>query len=435
MAGVAIIILVKDGSDDHEIHYADIGEYLSRKDKLDKLKEWHSISGVNLERIIPDEKNDWINQTDKKYDEYPSLNEDETAIFYERQLGVNTKRDKWVYSFSKEKLYENLETFISTYNSDVERTKNYSNPQEKLTNITLDEKEISWSDELKRLLVRGEIISFNSQNILTAQYRPFTKKHLYLDKKLVARPGRFKELFSDDNQIILTPGKSSRRGFSTLITNSVPDLNIMDAGAQGYYLFGVSEFFGEKFNISDNSKLIYGLDKLDMFYYVYGILHSLDYRVKFANNLIKSLPRIPVLKNKDPFVEIGRKLADLHLNYENVPPYEELKFEGKANPSYKVKKMKHPKKGVLDKIIFNEDITITNIPEKAYQYMINGRPAIEWIIDQYQVKTDKKSFITDDPNDYSDDEKYIFNLLLSVINVSVQTVDLVNSLPPLEIKE
>nr|WP_308036141.1 type ISP restriction/modification enzyme [Bacillus paranthracis] len=438
MTGVAIIILVKDESDSHEIHYADIGEYLNRANKLEKLKEWQSISGVNFELIIPDEKNDWINQTDKDYDKYPSLTDDENSIFYERQLGVNTKRDKWVYSFSREKLTESVKKLINTYNSDVEQTKRYSDRQEKLENITLNEKEISWSDELKRTLVKGELISFNPQNIVLGQYRPFTKKYLYLDRKLVARPGRFKELFSEDNQIILTPGKSSRRSFSTLITNSVPDLNIMDAGAQGYYLHGVSEpdsLFDEKFNISEKSNLTFGLDNLEMFYYVYGVLHSTEYRKKYANNLNKSLPRVPVLKNKERFVEIGRKLAELHLNYENVAPYEGLEFEGKANPSYKVTKMKHPKKGILDKIVFNNDITITNIPERAYDYVVNGRSAIEWVIDQYQVKTDKKSGITDDPNDYSDDEKYIFNLLLSVINVSVQTVDLINSLPALEIEE
>ena len=120
LTGVAIILLVKDGSIEHQIHYADIGEYLSRKDKLDKLKEWKSISSVNYELVTPDEKNDWINQTDKSYDKYPSLVDGDKSIFYERQLGVNTKRDKWVYSFSKEKLKENVETLSSTFNSDVE---------------------------------------------------------------------------------------------------------------------------------------------------------------------------------------------------------------------------------------------------------------------------------------------------------------------------
>ena len=123
----------------------------------------------------------------------------------------------------------------------------------------------------------------------------------------------------------------------------------------------------------------------------------------------------------------------MHLNYEMVEPYSDVKVEATENPSFKVVKMKHPKKGILDKIVFNNDITISNIPEKAYKYVVNGKTAIQWIIEQYQVKNDSNSGIVDDPNMYSDDERYIFDLLLRIINVSVQTVDLVNSLPPLEI--
>ena len=155
----------------------------------------------------------------------------------------------------------------------------------------------------------------------------------------------------------------------------------------------------------------------------------------------KDLARIPLVKEKQKYVEIGQKLMDLHLNYEKVPVYNNVDIQYSSNSNYQVKKMKHPNKrnaeGKLEKdystIIFNDSITISNIPEKAYEYVVNGKPAIEWIMDQYQVKTDKKSGITDDPNDYSDDPKYIFNLLLRIINVSVQTVDLINQLPPLAI--
>ena len=157
-------------------------------------------------------------------------------------------------------------------------------------------------------------------------------------------------------------------------------------------------------------------------------------RKRYANDLKKDLPRIPLLKNKDKYVEIGRKLSDLHLNYENQPIWDGVEVEI-SQPDYRVKKMKHPKKGVLDTIIYNESITIKNIPERAYEYVVNGRPAIEWIIDQYQVKTDKKSGITDDPNEFSDNPKYILNLLLSVITVSMRTLELIEELPEFEIQE
>ncbi|EJE4090724.1 hypothetical protein M4A05_001655, partial [Enterococcus faecalis] len=149
---------------------------------------------------------------------------------------------------------------------------------------------------------------------------------------------------------------------------------------------------------------------------------------------LKGSPRIPKLKFKEHYILVGKSLMNLHLNYEDVPAYDGVNIVFKSdNPSFKVKKMKHPKRGQLDTIIFNEDIVITDIPERAYEYVVNGKPAIEWIIDQYQVKKDKKSGIVDDPNEFSDNPKYIFNLLLSIINVSMQTMDLVESLPPLEI--
>ena len=196
------------------------------------------------------------------------------------------------------------------------------------------------------------------------------------------------------------------------------------------------------YNVNENFARANGLSVDDVFPYVYAVLNSKEYRDKYQNDLTKDLARIPIVKHKEKYVEIGQKLMDLHLNYESVPAYEGVTIEGDQS-YYKVKKMKFAKfrnkDGKLEKdksiIIFNDSITIKNIPEKAYNYIINGRSAIEWIMDQYQVKTDKKSGITDDPNEYSDDPKYIFDLLLSIINVSVQTVDLINQLPKFEVDE
>lgn len=186
-----------------------------------------------------------------------------------------------------------------------------------------------------------------------------------------------------------------------------------------------------------------GLSLDDTFAYVYGLLNSREYQEKYTNDLKKDLARIPIVKDKEQYVAVGKALMDLHLNYEEVPVYDGVEIEMSALPSYKVTKMKFAKKrdengklvNDLSTIIYNQDLTISNIPEKAYSYMVNGRSAIEWIMDRYQVKTDKKSGITDDPNDYSSDEKYIFNLLLRIINISMQTVDLVNSLPKFEVEE
>jgi predicted helicase len=183
------------------------------------------------------------------------------------------------------------------------------------------------------------------------------------------------------------------------------------------------------------------ISKEDIFYYVYGLLHSTDYRHEFANDLSKMLPRLPLVEKPEEFWEFskaGRKLADIHVNYEDVLPYEGVKVTGTQHNNYIVQKMKFPNKEHKDKIIYNAQITIDDIPEKAYEYVVNGKSAIEWIIDRYQVRTDKKTGITNDPNDWAKEvgnPRYILDLLLSVINVSVQTVDIVSNLPKLDFSE
>ncbi|GIN59926.1 DNA damage-inducible protein [Lederbergia ruris] len=438
LTGVAIIIMVKDGSSNHKIYYSDIGDFLSKKQKLDKLSEEKSISNVAWKEVIPDSNNDWINQRDEDYLRFKELQGQSDSVYKYKSLGIQTKRDKWVYNFSKSTLMDSIGRMATNYNDDVHRLSKIKDNNEKLSNITLDESKISWSDELKRRLINGETITVDEKKVVLSQYRPFTKKYLYYDRSVIARPGKFDSLFAVPNKVIMVSGPGARKGFSVLVTDKIPESALIDNGQVFPIHLGVTDnnlFADQSFNANNPIKSKLSINDEELLAYIYAILHSKEYRKRYANDLAKGLPRIPVLKNKEKFIEIGKKLVDLHINYEMIEPYPDVVIEGKANPSYKVKKMKHPKKGVLEKIVFNTDITISNIPEKAYEYEVNGRPAIEWIIDQYQVKTDKKSGIVDDPNLYSEDEKYIFNLLLRIINVSVQTVDLINSFPPLEIVE
>lgn len=437
LTGVAICLLVKDGSDNHELKYFDIGDYLTRKGKLDKLENLGSISNVEWKIIKPDNNNDWINQRDEKYTEFIPLDPNEDGIFKMKSLGVSTNRDIWVYGFSKQNVSDNVNMMVDNFNSEIDRLKHVLNKDERISQLNSDPKFVSWSRGLKQVFSKGEKIALNPDELKIHIYRPFTKKWLYYDKNIIEMSRKFRKTFGENNKVILVPGNGSRRSFSCLMVDAIPDLNILDAGAQGFSMYNKEDIEGlfedDYSNISSNRAEEFGLSSEDLFYYAYAVLHSNEYRERYQSDLKKQLPRIPKLKYKEKYVEIGRKLADLHLNYESIPPYEDLEIVSKENPSFKVEKMKHPKRGVLDKIVFNNDITISNIPERAYEYVVNGRPAIEWIIDQYKVKTDKKSGIVDDPNLYSDDERYIFNLLLRIINVSVQTVDLINSLPPFEI--
>ncbi|WP_430596396.1 DEAD/DEAH box helicase [Enterococcus sp. DIV2163] len=429
---ISISILVKDGSNSHEIHYHDIGDYLNREKKLDILKSTQSINGIEWNKIEPDKNNDWINQRDKNYENYRALADEENSYFGIKDIGIVTNRDAWVSNFSKIDVAKNVRRMIDNYNAEVDKLEKVSEAidiKNLSSFVTNDESKISWAASLKMAAVRHEKMTYDSENILLSMYRPFTKKYLYRARILNERPRKSFQTFPNTdshNLSINVSGAGFKGNFSTLITKEVTFMDMINKSRNlPKYIYEQDGLFeGKLDNVSNDMD----------FYYIYGILHSEEYRIKYDNDLQKALPRIPEVKDKEKYVEIGRKLADLHLNYEDIPAYGGVNIRFKSdNPSFKVKKMKHPTRAQLDTIIFNEDIVITDIPERAYEYVVNGKPAIEWIIDQYQVKKDKKSGIVDDPNEFSDNPKYIFNLLLSIINVSIQTMDLVESLPPLEI--
>lgn len=422
---IAISILVKDGSDKHEIQYFDIGDYLTREEKLNIVNVKESINNIEWKEIIPDKHNDWINQRDENYSSYPKM---AGEIFEDWAVGISTNRDSWVISFSKENLVKNVQRMIEKY----ETERNNLKLNDSTVDIDRDSSKIKWSSGLIDKLNKQVSIEFNDSHLQLIQYRPFTKKYIYYENNLVERPGKYRN-WEKGNPIIFVTGKGAKREFSTEVIDLIPSLDLMEKG-QGFYQWHLNEgnLLLEKSDNINGKK--FGLSTEETFYYIYGLLHSKAYRENYASDLKKELPRIPKVKSKEKYVDIGKKLADLHLNYEDVPAYDNVNIVFKSDkPTFKVKKMKHPKRGQLDTIIFNEDIVITDIPERAYEYVVNGKPAIEWIIDQYQVKKDKKSGIVDDPNDFSENPRYIFNLLLSIINLSMQTMDLVESLPPLEI--
>lgn len=429
---IAISILVKDGSDNHEIYYHDIGDYLSRDKKLKILTDSKSINGIKWNLIKPDENNDWINQRDVNYINYMALADENNAIFNVKDIGIVTNRDAWVSNFSEKKVKDNVVFMIDNYNNEVNKLKKVEDVIDikNVSNYVVnDEKKISWSASLKMAAVRREKIRYIPDNTLVAMYRPFTKKYLYRDRIINERVRKSYQTFPDKdakNLLINVSGAGYKGEFSTLITNNVTFMDMISKSRNfPLYTYESDGLLNGKIrNILNDEE----------FYFVYSLLHSVEYRKKYSNDLRKALPRIPNVKDKDKYIEIGCKLAKIHLNYEEQPSWNGVEVViSNPNPNYKVTKMKHPKKGVLDTIIYNEHITIRNIPEKAYEYVVNGRPAIEWIIDQYRVKIDKKSGITDDPNEFSNDPKYILNLLLSVITVSMKTLELIEELPKFEV--
>ena len=443
---VAISILVKDGSDSHELHYHDIGDYLSQKEKLAIISRFADVSRLDWQEIIPDENNDWLNQRDPNYKRYSQISGNEDSPFVINSLGVVTNRDSWVIGFSKTSVIENTNKLINNYQYELHRLSNVEGSH-RIDKLNREENYIKWTRKLERLIKNSQEITFNIDAVKETLYRPFVKKWLYHDKSLNEESRLYYSKFGIKNLIITTSGRGSTKDFSVLACDVIPDMNSMAAGSQGFMRYDNEVDETSLFQNNDNMNQVFadklGLSLDETFAYVYGLLNSREYQEKYANDLKKDLARIPIVKNKEKYVEVGQKLMDLHLNYEEVPVYDGVEITIAEKPSYKVTKMRFAKKrdekgksvNDLSTIIFNSDITISNIPEKAYEYVVNGRSAIEWIIDQYQVKTDKKSGITEDPNDYSDDEKYIFNLLLRIINVSIQTVELINSLPKFEVEE
>ena len=466
---ISITLLVKNPEVQTEkatIHYHDIGDYLKREEKLTIISNAKSIQGpLEWKTLIPNKDGDWINQRNEKYDSFIPLKPGKKggAVYNFSTSGLTTSRDAWCYNYSAAKVSSNIERSIDFFNEQVRAFKAYksSNPKADSSKfIKYDSEEISWDRQQKKDVAAGKLYSFQEEKILVGLYRPFQKQHVYFDRQFNNCVYQLPKLYNDltpNNLCIITAGKGNTKDFSVLITNHLPcydtlgktqvfPLSYLQKSDQNIDLFSNQDSLIRNSGISTEilSKIVKAyntsIEAEDLFYYLYGILHSQDYRDTFANDLKKMLPRIPLVDSiKDfwAFSKAGRKLADLHVDYEDVAPYSEVTVNG-DNGNYHVTKMKFPKKGVKDTIIYNSQITISNIPEKAYEYVVNGKSAIEWIMERYQIKTDKKSGITNDPNDWCDEvnnPRYILDLLLSIINISVQTVDIVNNLPKLNFEE
>lgn len=472
---ISITLLVKNPeikTDKATIHYHDIGDYLSREEKLKIITGLGSVGNPRMswKTIHPNKHGDWINHRNDAFESFIPLAPEKKfdakseSFFSTYAIGVATNRDTWVYNFSESELTKNIQRTVEFFNEQQKGFKDAkaTNPKIKIEEfISSDSQKISWTVNLKKDLEKGLVHSFKKEKIKIGTYRPFTKQRLYFDKPFIERPGLSPKVFPSSkskNLVITISGVGASKDFSVLLTDCIPDLQVQfngqyfplyhfeeraknspslfDSAGDSEYIRrdGVSDF------ILNRAQKQYGknVTKEDIFYYVYGFLHSPDYRTTFANDLKKMLPRLPLVDDvRDfwKFSKAGRKLADLHLNYESVESYPYVTVTGVESEFFEVQKMRFPKKGQQDKIIYNSKITISNIPEKAYEYIVNGKSAIEWIMERYQVTIDKKSQIKNDPNDWSKEvgnPRYILDLLLSIINVSVQTVDIVSDLPKIE---
>lgn len=488
---IAITILVKKPKASDEtarIYYHDIGDYLSREEKLNILHNMGDISNPLMQwvSITPNEHGDWLNKRSEQFKLYTPLEPEKKfnlkakSVFNTYAIGLASNRDTWVYNFSKQAIEKNMAAMIDFYNQQQQAYQKAvkSNPDLSVENfIDTNPTKISWTRSLRNSVKKGITYQYANTKIRTSIYRPFQKQYLYFATEFNESIGLSPKLFPTQNHrnlVICVSGIGASKDFSTLITDCIPDLQLQfngqcfplywydDSTADIADLFSAPQSEMDRYVRRDGvtdwilstARKQYGsrVTKEDIFYYVYGILHAPDYRTTFAADLKKSLPRLPLVESPDDFwafSRAGRSLAELHLGYERVEPYAGCRifFAPLTNRGDEISYLIDDKMrfGKLDSktadkriIYYNAGITIENIPLEAYDYVVNGKSAIEWVMERYAVKTDPASRIENNPNDWCrehDDPKYIYNLLLRIITVSLETMKIVHSLPKLKLEE
>ncbi len=481
MTGVAITLFVKNpnASEHGKIRFFDIGDNLSEKEKLSMIRDLGSIKGIRDDWIViePDEHGDWLNQRDASFDAFIRIGEkkDKTALklFENYSHGVKTNRDAWCVNYSEGEVSENISKMVSVYQSELERYV-HSDGNDKVDDfIETDPKKINWTRALKDDLKRKKPLDFGDGKMRVTTYRPFSKQWMYFSRRLNEVVGQMPKIFPDitsHNKVISVSGVGARAGFSVMLLDALPNFHTIDSaqcfplhlyepssaddglfetGETGYTARdGISDAGLKYFQAAYPGEEI---SKEDLFYYIYGLLHSEDYRARYADNLSKELPRIPAVKSAvdfRAFSRAGLALGDLHVNYESVEPYPvvikegDLRLANIPDPErfYRVEKMKFSGGG-RDKdkttVHYNPHITMTEIPLRAYEYVVNGKSALDWVMERQVVKTDKDSGIVNDANRYAietvGDPAYPLELFQRVITVSMRTLDIVDGLPELDI--
>ena len=466
-ATVAVMLLVKRPGTVTEcrLNYRDIGDYLDRKEKL-AIVDKASLDNITWRKIAPNSDGDWVNPRNTSYESFDpvAVVGSEDGIFALTSKGLTTNRDAWVFNASRDTIQANVDRLVSTYNNELDQGLS-------LGEATVDPTKINWSRRLQSRYARGERLSAESGELRRSVYRPFSPSWVYFDRALNEDRRQLPRIYptSDSSNLgFYLNGVHATAEFAVLAMDAMPCLDIFGKGGQYLPRYRYAEdeahdglfaplgsAVGEKGkidNITDATvksyRSVYGatLSKDEIFYYVYGILHSVEYRQRFEADLKRTLPRIPKVTGADRFhgfMEAGRQLATLHIGYENVDPYPLVETEtglvadDDEYNKYAVKKMKYGgKAGSWDKtrIIYNGHVTIEGIPVEAHEYMLGSRSAIDWILERYQVKTDKASGIVNDPNDLSRElqqPRYIINLLGRIVTVSVETNRIVGELPDL----
>lgn len=433
-----------------KIYYARVDEFWRKGEKYAYLEDNQHVGNIEWQEVKPDAKHNWL--TEGREDEFEALmpfgskkakesqNGKVETVFKTYSPGAQTNRDDWMYNYDKHQLVDNVGRFIGTYNEQVHKWRTQRGQDDTIDSFVLyDDTRIKWSSSLKAKLKAQAVLSFNPDNVRQSYYRPFTAQYLYFDNALTHRRGQFHRFFPSErteteNRAIAITGHS-QIPFSALMVNRIPSLDIGGRAGHCFPFYTYDEDgTNRRENITDwalgKFREQYGdksITKWDIFHYVYAVLHHPVYRERYAANLKRELPRIPFAPAFRAFADAGARLAEIHVHYEQQPEYplEREEQEGVAL-DWRVERMKLSKD--KSSLRYNEFLTLTGIPPEAFEYRLGNRSALEWVIDQYQITTDRRSGITNDPN-RADDPSYIVRLIGQVITVSLETIRIVRSLP------
>ncbi|MDE0017093.1 MAG: damage-inducible protein, partial [Candidatus Poribacteria bacterium] len=458
---------IKGGSK-HEgcyIHYRDIGDYLTREEKLKALNDAKSIKGFSdWQTIKPNKHYDWIDQRSEAFTEFYPLGTKEAkadkaddAIFRLYSQGVKTNRDAYIYNFAHSACAENARRMTQDYLDALSELE--ENPElsaEEVARHYTDN--VTWVGELMDSLKRRKTTRFDINYIRKVMYRPFVATNCYANYIFIQRKHQMDRIFPDsssENRVICAPGIGSKKPFSTLMTDTMPDMGF-NAASQCFPRYrylkpadtsdatgtfeGIDAAPDRIDNISDTAlhafRTHYGDDTITkdaIFDYVYGILHAPSYREEFANDLSKMIPRIPFAPDFHAFTEAGALLASLHLNYETCEQYSlepVFAHEGDPQPHHfqlGTRAMRFDDEKTT--LIINEHIRLSGIPEEAHRYVVNGRTPLEWFIDRYKITQDKDSGIVNDPNGWFADPRDLVTAIEQIVYVSVESARIIDRLP------
>ena len=455
--GVSINFLIKrrdNANSQAEIFYARVDEIWRKEDKYRYLDSKEHYRNIEWEPIGPDRRYTWL--TEGLHAEFETFlpigtkkakaekGEAVDVIFQTYSNGVKTNRDAWAYNFNRNALAENMGRMIDVYNAEVDRWERREIREENIDDFVVsDEAKIKWSGDLKLKLKSGTTTDFSQEKVRVSLYRPFTESNLYFDRVMNNRVYVFPSIFptpktEQENRVICVSGIGGNKPFHTLIAETIPSLDILEKTQCFPFYTYDEDGTNRQENITDWALAQFrshyrdeSIGKWDIFHYVYALLHHPEYRERYQANLKRDLPHLPYVPDFWDFARAGGRLGEIHIGYEEAEEYPLRFIENREAPiDWRVEKMKLSRDKT--QLAYNDFLTLDGIPAKAFDYRLGNRAALEWVIDQYRVKTDKRSGIVNDPN-RPDDPRYIVKLIGRVIAVSLETVEIIEGLPALEV--